>query len=122
MCDIILTSPTADFGQPEINLGIIRGAGGTQRLTHLIGQSRAMEIIITGRKINASEAENWGIVTRIVPEGKNVVDGAAEIAGVTSQKGAITRRTTTEYVKEASKLVLQEGLAFEKRALQACWW
>ncbi|EJD03408.1 ClpP/crotonase [Fomitiporia mediterranea MF3/22] len=119
MCDIILASPTAVFGQPEIDLGIIPGAGGTQRLTRLIGQSRAMEIILTGRKIDASEAEKWGLVTRIVPEGKNVVDEAVEVASAISQKGAIAVRAAKECVRKASELGVREGLVFERRAFHA---
>ena len=73
MCDIILASPSAKFGQPEINLGVIPGSGGTQRLARIIGKSRTMELVLTGRVFNAQEAEKWGVVSRVVPEGEGVV-------------------------------------------------
>lgn len=84
MCDIILASPTARFGQPEIKLGVIPGAGGTQRMTHAIGKSRTMELVLTGRMINAEEAEKWGLVSRIVQGDvvKEAVDMASTIAGM----------------------------------------
>lgn len=86
MCDIILASPTAKFGQPEINLGVIPGGGGSQRLIHAIGKSRTMELVLTGRNISAQEAAQWGMISRIVGEGegevvKEAVKMAKEIAG-----------------------------------------
>lgn len=73
-CDVILASPTAKFGQPEITLGVIPGGGGTQRLAKTIGKSRTMELVLTGRMINAEEAERWGLVSRIVKEEKTEGD------------------------------------------------
>lgn len=86
MCDIILASPTAKFGQPEINLGVIPGGGGSQRLIHAIGKSRTMEFVLTGRNISAQEAAQWGMISRVVNEGegevvKEAVKMAKEIAG-----------------------------------------
>jgi enoyl-CoA hydratase len=90
MCDIILASPTAKFGQPEINLGIIPGGGGSQRLTHAIGKSRAMELILTGRNISAQEADKWGLVSRVVGEGEGqVVQEAIAMAKQIASKGQI---------------------------------
>jgi enoyl-CoA hydratase len=90
MCDIILASPTAKFGQPEINLGVIPGCGGTQRLARLIGKSRTMELILTGRNITAQEAEKWGMVSRVVGEGEGeVVKEAIEMAKVIASKGQL---------------------------------
>lgn len=85
MCDIILASPTAKFGQPEINLGVIPGGGGSQRLIHAIGKSRTMELVLTGRNFTAQEASDWGMISRVVGEGegevvKEAVNMAAQIA------------------------------------------
>ncbi|KAL5528060.1 hypothetical protein ACEPAF_7196 [Sanghuangporus sanghuang] len=119
MCDILLASPTAVFGQPEIDLGVIPGAGGTQRLTRLIGQSRAMELVLTGRKIPASEAERWGLVTRVVGENENVVDEAVKIAANIAGKSQIAVRAAKECVRKAAEASLAEGLVFERRAFHA---
>ena len=91
MCDIILASPSAKFGQPEINLGVIPGGGGSQRLTHAIGKSRAMELILTGRNISAQEADKWGLVSRVVGEGEGeVVKEAVAMAKEIASKGQIS--------------------------------
>lgn len=97
MCDILLASPSAKFGQPEINLGIIPGAGGTQRLTRLVGRARAMELILTGRTFDAEEAERWGVVSRIVREG-SVVDEAVKVAGEIAAKGRLSTMAAKEAV------------------------
>jgi len=118
MCDIILASPTATFGQPEINLGIIPGGGGTQRLTHAVGKSRAMELMLTGRNFSAVEAEKWGVVSRIV-EGKPVAEEAVEMAKVIASKGQIAVQATKETVNAAYELSLHEGLRFERRVFHS---
>lgn len=106
MCDIILASPTAKFGQPEINLGVIPGGGGSQRLTNAIGKSRAMEVILTGRNISAAEAERWGMVSRVVAEGEGqVVKEAVEMAKVIASKGQIAVQAGKEVVN-AGKYIL----------------
>ncbi|KZT60355.1 ClpP/crotonase [Calocera cornea HHB12733] len=120
MCDIILASPTAKFGQPEINLGVIPGAGGTQRLTRAIGKSRAMELVLTGRNINAQEAEKWGLVSRVVGEGEGeVVKEAVEMAKTIASKGRLSVMAAKEGVNAASELSLHEGLHFERRLFQS---
>ncbi|KAL5484813.1 hypothetical protein ACEPAI_7455 [Sanghuangporus weigelae] len=119
MCDILLASPSAVFGQPEIDLGVIPGAGGTQRLTRLIGQSRAMELVLTGRKIPASEAERWGLVTRVIGENENVVDEAVKIAANIAGKSQVAVRAAKECVRKAAETSLAEGLVFERRAFHA---
>lgn len=87
MCDIILASPSATFGQPEINLGVIPGAGGTQRLTRAVGKSRAMELVLTGRTFSAAEAEKWGVASRVV---EDVVDEAVKVAQTIACKGRVS--------------------------------
>lgn len=116
MCDIILASPTAKFGQPEINLGVIPGGGGSQRLTHAIGKSRAMEIILTGRQFSALEAEQWGVVSKVVEEGDGqVVKEAVAMAKVIASKSQIAVQAAKEVVNAAYELSLPEGLRFERR-------
>jgi len=120
MCDIILASPTAKFGQPEINLGIIPGGGATQRLTHAIGKSRAMEIILTGRNFSAVEAEKWGLVSKVVGEGEGVVvTEALEMAKGIASKGQISVLAAKETVNAAYELSLKEGLRFERRTFHS---
>ncbi|KAJ8518045.1 hypothetical protein ONZ45_g4848 [Pleurotus djamor] len=116
MCDIILASPTAKFGQPEINLGVIPGGGGSQRLTHAIGKSRAMEIILTGRQFSALEAEQWGMVSRVVEEGEGaVVKEAVSMAKEIASKSQIAVQAAKEVVNATYELNLAEGLRFERR-------
>jgi enoyl-CoA hydratase len=104
-CDIILASPTAKFGQPEINLGIIPGGGATQRLTHAIGKSRAMEIILSGRNFSAEEAEKWGLISRIVGEGEGVVvTEAVELAKTIASKGQIAVQAAKEAINACESL------------------
>ncbi|KAF8637947.1 hypothetical protein AX16_010580 [Volvariella volvacea WC 439] len=116
MCDIILASPTAKFGQPEINLGVTPGGGGSQRLAHLIGKSRAMEMCLTGRMVGAKEAENWGLVSRVVGEGEGeVVKEAVAMAKEIASKSQIATQACKEVVNAAYELTLAEGLRFERR-------
>ncbi|KAJ7497069.1 ClpP/crotonase-like domain-containing protein [Mycena latifolia] len=116
MCDIILASPTAKFGQPEINLGVIPGGGGSQRLANIIGKSRTMEMVLTGRNVSAEEAEKWGIVSRVVGEGEGqVVKEAIDMAKVIASKGQIAVQAGKEVVNAAYELNLAEGLRFERR-------
>ena len=107
MCDIILASPTAVFGQPEINLGIIPGGGGTQRLARVVGKSRAMELTLTGRNFSVVEAERWGVVSRIVEpvEGKQkVVDEAIEMGKLIASKGQVSVQAGKEAVNVGEPL------------------
>jgi enoyl-CoA hydratase len=99
MCDIILASPTAKFGQPEINLGVIPGGGGSQRLARIVGKSRAMEMVLTGRNISALEAEKWGIVSKVVEEGEGeVVKEAIAMGAVIGSKSQIAVQAGKEVV------------------------
>ena len=116
MCDIILASPTAVFGQPEIDLGVIPGGGGTQRLTRLVGQPRAMELVLTGRNFSAVEAESWGVVSRVVDEGEGkVVEEAVKLASVIAGKGRLAVQAGKEAVNAAYESTLNEGLRTERR-------
>ena len=116
MCDIILASPTAVFGQPEINLGVIPGGGGTQRLIRAIGKSRTMELTLTGRNFSAVEAESWGVVSRVVGEGEGqVVKDAVHMAEIIAKKGRLAVQAGKEAVNTAYELTLAEGLRFERR-------
>ncbi|KAF5385864.1 hypothetical protein D9615_002358 [Tricholomella constricta] len=116
MCDIILASPTAKFGQPEINLGTIPGGGGSQRLAHIVGKSRTMEMVLTGRMISAQEASDWGIVSRVVKEGDGeVVKEAIAVGKEIASKSQISVQAGKEVVNAAYELTLAEGLRFERR-------
>ncbi|TCD69749.1 putative enoyl-CoA hydratase, mitochondrial [Steccherinum ochraceum] len=116
MCDIILASPTAVFGQPEINLGVIPGGGGTQRLVHAIGKSRTMELTLTGRNFSAVEAESWGVVSRVVSEGEGkVVEEAVKMAALIASKSQVAVQAGKEAVNAAYEMTLAEGLRFERR-------
>lgn len=100
MCDIVIAAPNATFGQPEINLGIIPGAGGTQRLTRAVGKSRAMELVLTGRNFSAQEAERWGVVSKVVGEEPGaVVKEAVAMAEVIASKGRLAVMAAKESVK-----------------------
>ncbi len=118
MCDFILAADTAKFGQPEIKLGILPGAGGTQRLTRLIGKSKAMEMCLTGRMMDAAEAERAGLVSRIVPAADLVAEAirvAQAIAGMSTSAVMMTK----ESVERAYETSLSEGIRFERRLFYA---
>lgn len=118
MCDFIIAADTAKFGQPEINLGIIPGLGGTQRLTRLVGKSKAMEMNLTGRFMEAEEAERAGLVSRVVPA-KKLIDDALATAGKIAEKSAISVMASKESVNRAYESTLSEGLLFERRSFHA---
>jgi enoyl-CoA hydratase len=118
MCDMIIAADTAKFGQPEISIGTLPGAGGTQRLTRAIGKSKSMEMCLTGRMMEAEEAERAGLVARIVPAAdllENVLAVAAKIATMSRPMTMITK----ESVKRAFETSLAEGLKFERRMFHA---
>ena len=116
MCDIILASPTATFGQPEINIGVVPGGGGTQRLARAIGKSRTMELTLTGRTFSAREASDWGLISRVVGEGEGeVVKEAVAMASVIASKSAIAVQAGKEAVNAAYEHTLNEGLRYERR-------
>jgi len=113
-CDIIIASETARFAQPEINIGIMPGAGGTQRLTRTIGKYRAMEMVLTGQPVTAREMEKHGLVNRIVPV-EAYFDEARKLAMQVAQKAPIAVRLAKEAVLKAFDTPLKEGLQFERK-------
>ena len=113
-CDLILASETAQFGQPEINLGVIPGAGGTQRLTRALGKSKAMEMILTGRYLSAREAEQFGLAARVVPA-EVYLDEALKLANEIAARPPIAVRLAKEAINKAFETSLSEGLEFERR-------
>ncbi len=114
MCDFIIAADTAVFGQPEINLGIIPGAGGTQRLTRLVGKSKAMEMCLTGRNMKAEEAERAGLVSRVVPANELVAE-ALKVAGKIASFSKPAVFMAKESVERAYETTLAEGIRFERR-------
>jgi enoyl-CoA hydratase len=118
MCDFILAADTAKFGQPEITIGTIPGAGGTQRLTRLIGKSKAMELCLTGRMMDAEEAERAGLVSRIVPAA-DLVDEAIKAAAKIASLSRPAVLMAKESVNRAYETTLAEGILFERRAFHA---
>ncbi|PIP96844.1 MAG: enoyl-CoA hydratase [Rhodobacterales bacterium CG18_big_fil_WC_8_21_14_2_50_71_9] len=118
MCDFILCADTAKFGQPEINLGVMPGAGGTQRLTRFVGKSKAMEMNLTGRYMDAAEAERSGLVSRVIPADK-LIDEALATAAKIAEKSALAVMATKEAVNRAYETPLAEGVRFERRLFHA---
>ncbi len=118
MCDFIIAAETAEFGQPEIRLGIIPGAGGSQRLTHAVGKAKAMDMCLTGRHIGAAEAERAGLVARVVPA-EDLLKVALEAAAVIAGYSLAAVMLTKESVNRAFEAPLAEGLRFERRMFQS---
>lgn len=114
-CDIIIASETARFGQPEVNLGIIPGSGGTQRLTRAVGKYRAMELVLTGEFMSAAEAERFGLVNRIVPL-ELLLDEAKSMARKIAGKPALAIKAAKEAVLKSANTSLDEGLEFERKS------
>ena len=118
MCDFIIAAETAKFGQPEINLGVIAGIGGTQRLTRFVGKSKAMDMNLTGRFMDAAEAERSGLVSRVVPADK-LIDEAMGAARKIAAKSAVAVMVAKETVNRSYETTLREGLLYERRAFHA---
>jgi enoyl-CoA hydratase len=114
MCDFILAADNAKFGQPEINLGIMPGAGGTQRLTRFVGKSKAMEMCLTGRLMDAAEAERSGLVSRVVPLAE-LRDEAVKVATKIADFSHPITMMTKEAVNRSYETTLAEGVRFERR-------
>lgn len=118
MCDIMVCSSNAKFGQPEINLGVIPGAGGTQRLTRAIGKSKAMKMVLTGDFMKAQEAYDCGLVAQVY-ESDVLIQEACKMASKIASKGGISVKMAKEAVNAAEELPLQEGLRLERRLFHA---
>lgn len=118
MCDIIYASNTAKFGQPEIKLGVIPGIGGTQRLTNMVGKTKAMDMILTGRLMNAEEAERSGLVSRIMPV-ETLLEESVKAAATIASYSKTTAMVARETIDRAMELSLREGILYERRAFHA---
>ena len=118
MCDFVIAADTAKFGQPEIKLGVIPGIGGTQRLTKAVGKAKAMDLILTGRLMDAEEAERCGLVARVVPADELLAQAQAAAATIASYSKPSTM-VAREAVERALEVGLSEGLLFERRTFHA---
>ncbi|WP_405873099.1 enoyl-CoA hydratase-related protein [Streptomyces sp. NBC_00005] len=118
MCDLVIAGESAVFGQPEIKLGVIPGIGGTQRLTRLVGRAKAMDLVLTGRTMDAREAEQSGLVSRVVPD-ERVLPEALEAAATIASHGRTAIRTARECVDRALETGLSDGIRFERRVFHA---
>jgi enoyl-CoA hydratase len=118
MCDFIIASDTAKFGQPEINLGVMAGLGGTQRLTRFVGKSKSMEMHLTGRFMNAEEAEKSGLVSRVVPV-KKLKEEAMSAANKIAEKSLLATMAVKDAVNRAYETTMAEGINYERRLFQS---
>ena len=118
LCDFIIAADTAKFGQPEINLGVMPGIGGTQRLTRYVGKSKAMDMCLTGRNMDAAEAERSGLVSRVVPAAE-LIGEAMKAAASIAEKSVPIAMMTKETINRAYETTLAEGIRFERRVFHA---
>ena len=117
MCDMVIASSTAEFGMPEISLGAMPGAGGTQRLTHAVGKALAMEIILNGRRLNAQEALHFGLVNSVHPV-SSYFEAAFSMATSIASKAPIAIRLAKEAINKSFEMSLADGVAFERQAFR----
>lgn len=115
MADIIYCSSSATFGQPEIKLGIVPGAGGSQRLIRAVGKSKAMELILTGKNFSGKEAAEWGVAARAFDSAEACVQGAMDTAGKIAGMSRVAVKAAKEVVNKSQDLPLKEGLDFERK-------
>ena len=120
MCDVLIAADTAKFGQPEIKLGVLPGMGGSQRLTRAIGKAKAMDLILTGRTIDAAEAERCGLVSRVVPA-EQLLTEAGTVAATIAAMSLPAARMAKEAVNRAFETTLAEGLLHERRLFHAAF-
>jgi enoyl-CoA hydratase len=119
MADIMYCSESANFGQPEIKLGIIPGASGSQRLTRAIGKSKAMELILTGKTFSGKEAGEWGLAARVFATPQECVDGAVDTAATIASYSKVAVKAAKEVVNKSQDLGLREGVEYERRVFHA---
>lgn len=120
MCDFILAADNAKFGQPEINLGVLPGMGGTQRLTRAVGKAKAMELCLSGRLMGAEEAERAGLVARVMPQAE-LLEEALKVAASIASKSMPVSMMVKESVNRAFEVTLSEGVRFERRVFHAAF-
>lgn len=120
MCDVLIAADTAKFGQPEIKLGVLPGMGGSQRLTRAIGKAKAMDLILTGRTIDAAEAERAGLVSRVVPA-EDLLAEAGKVAATIAGMSLSAARMAKEAVNRAFESTLAEGLLYERRLFHSAF-
>src|SRR6201992_2957401 len=120
MCDVLIAADTATFGQPEIKLGVLPGMGGSQRLTRAVGKAKAMDLILTGRTMNADEAERSGLVSRVVPAAELLTEAKA-VAGTISQMSRSASRMAKGALNRACETTLTEGLLYERRLFHSAF-
>lgn len=118
MCDFIIASDTAKFGQPEVNLGVLPGMGGSQRLTRTVGKAKAMEMCLTGRHMGAEEAERAGLVSRVVPAG-DLLNEVTKVAETIASKSRVALQMNKEVVNAAFDTTLQQGVMYERRVFHS---
>lgn len=119
MADVIYCGPKAVFGQPEIKLGVIPGAGGSQRLARAVGKSRAMEIVLTGKTFTGQEAEQWGLASRCFETPEAAVEGARDTAEAIAGYGRLAVKAAKEVVNQAYEGSLAEGVKYERRVFHS---
>lgn len=119
MTDIIYCSSSASFGQPEIKLGIIPGGGGSQRLTSIVGKSRAMELILTGKTFSGVEAEAWGVAARVFGTSEECLEGAVETAQKIAGYSRIAVMAAKEVVNKSQEVGLRDGLEYERKVFHS---
>ncbi|WP_228489128.1 enoyl-CoA hydratase [Raineyella fluvialis] len=120
MCDTIIAADTAIFGQPEINLGVLPGMGGSQRLAHAVGKAKAMDMVLTGRTMDAAEAERSGLVSRVV-SADQLLDVALEVATTIASKSRVATLLAKDAVKAAFETTLEQGLRYERRLFESAF-
>ncbi|KAL2140316.1 hypothetical protein VTI28DRAFT_3999 [Corynascus sepedonium] len=119
MADVLYCTATANFGQPEIKLGTIPGAGGSQRLTRAVGKSKAMELILTGKSFSGEEAERWGVAARVFPSYEALMEGALKTAETIAGYSKVAVQAAKEVVNKSQDLPLRDGVEYERRVFHA---